>query len=112
MRNPTNHNERCEKQMFGKCQGVCKTYSILQKEYAKTLDADPNVKSFVCNVPMEGTSYTSDFYITMKDDSIMVRECIMHQDLVKPRWLALLDTARNYWNAHNVDDWGLVCDKQ
>ena len=110
MRSKTEKTSYCKKQMFSKHHGICKTYSILQTTYAEMLESDPSVKDFEVNVPIKGTSYTSDFLITQMDGSIMVRECILHLDLVKPRWLALLDLSRNYWVGKDVD-WGLVADK-
>ena len=112
MRNKNNGTEECRKHIYSKCRGVCKTYSLLQSAYAEILENDPQVKSFICNQPMEGTSYTTDFVITKTDGSVMVRECIMKRDLVKPRWLGLLDLSRNYWTEKNIPDWGLVADKQ
>ena len=91
MRNKNDCIGKCEKRMFTKHRGVCKTYSVLQTKYAEILENDPTVKEFATNIPLKGTTYTTDFYITNADGTVMVRECILHLDLVKPRWLALLE---------------------
>ena len=110
MRNRNDKSLPCKTHIFSKHHGVCRTYSILQTKYAEILESDPSVKEFEVNVPIKGTTYSTDFLITNIDGSLMVRECILHFDLAKPRWLALLDLSRNYWTEKNVD-WGIVADK-
>lgn len=116
MRN-SNNKIRCEKQMFSKHDGVCKTFSALQLAYAKQLEEDPHVIEFQCNVPLtnfeltDGT-YTTDFLCTMDTGDKMVRECILRAHLPRPKKLKMLDASREYWANHGVTDWGLVIDAQ
>ncbi len=56
--------KRCEKVSLSKCEGVCRTYNAIQLKFAYMLEDMPEVKSFRCNVLMEGLSegdYTTDF---------------------------------------------------
>ncbi len=69
MRNSKN-KERCEKQSFGKCDGVCRTYSDLQLAYARQLDADPTIAKFQCNVPLPDFELTDGSWMKKLEDSL------------------------------------------
>ncbi len=116
MRNSKN-KERCEKQSFSKCDGVCRTYSDLQLVYTQQLDADPTIARFQCNVPLPDFeltdgSYTTDFLCTLENGDLMVRECIKTSLIERPKKLKMLDASREYWAAWGITDWGLVIDAE
>ena len=48
-----NYKGRCEKRALSKCQGICKSYNNLQLCFADMLQADSDIKSFVCNVQLD-----------------------------------------------------------
>ena len=105
----TNYKGRCEKKMYSKCKGVCKTYSKLQSAFADMLEEDEEVISFECNVPIEDYAdslYTTDFVTLKRDGTRMVRECVWRTNLLKVSYGRLLDISRNYWMDHGVTDWG------
>ena len=113
MRNTNNHSEQCCKQSFGKCEGVCRTYSALQSAYAQKLQDNDSIVSFKCNIPLEGIdifggSYTTDFYAVKTNDDIMIRECIEIDDLMKLKNAKLMDQSRCYWLKRGITDWGIV----
>ena len=106
-----NYKGRCEKRMLSKCQGICKTYDDVQRNYADTLQSNSNIQEFRCNVLLEGLDigeYTSDFVCILENGDIMVRECVARKHLTKPMTAKLLDVSRNYWLKYGVSDWGLV----
>ncbi|MDO5399144.1 MAG: hypothetical protein Q4G33_14600 [bacterium] len=106
---------RCQKRNLSKCQGICRTYDEIQYAYADMLQNISEVKSFKCNVLLEGLEigeYTSDFVCEKNDGEIMVRECVQRSYLAKPLTAKRLDESRNYWLKHGVSDWGLVIDEE
>lgn len=110
-----NFKGRCEKRKFGKCNDVCRTYNPIQAAYAQKLQNDENIKSFCCNVLLDGLEigeYTSDFVCTAIDGKTMVRECVFRNLLKNPKTIAVLDASREYWQKRNVLDWGLVIDAE
>lgn len=110
-----NYKGRCEKRILSKCKDVCKTYNEIQYAYADILQSKDDIKSFKCNVLLDGLSegeYTSDFVCIKVDNDLMVRECIHLKHLTKPLTVKLLDISKNYWLRHGVTDWGLVIDAE
>ena len=104
---------RCRKRCLSKCEGVCKTYDDISFSYAERLEASGDVKSFRCNVPLDGLElgeYTTDFVCVMTDGELMVRECVERKLLTRPLTVKLLDASRTYWMRRGVKDWGLVID--
>ena len=86
MRNDKNHSGRCTKQTFSKHPGICRTYSPIQLAYAEQLEADPDVKEFQCNIPLQDFeltdgSYTTDFLYTRIDGDKAVRETVCRKKL-------------------------------
>ena len=47
-----------------------------------------------------------------KDGTIIVRECVWRKNLSRPTTAKLLDISRNYWLSKNVEDWGIVIEKE
>ena len=110
-----NYKGRCEKRVLSKCKDVCRTYNEIQYAYADILQNDDNVKTFECNMSLDGLQegeYTSDFVCIKMDNDIMVRECVDRKFLTKPLTVKLLDLSRNYWAKHGVTDWGLVVNEE
>lgn len=109
-----NYKGRCEKTTFSKCKGVCRLYNPIQISFAKTLEQDISIVEFSCNFFLDGLTvgdYTTDFLCKKSDGSLMVRECVERNHLMKPMTVKLLDLSRDYWSKHGVDDWGIVTDK-
>ena len=116
MRNSKN-KIRCTKQTFSKHPGICRTYNPLQYAYAERLEADPGVKEFRCNVPLQDFeltdgSYTTDFLYTRTDGDMAVRECVYRKKLSLPRTGILLDARREYWLRHGITDWAIVIETE
>ena len=110
-----NYKGRCEKRKVSKCEDVCRTYSKIQSAMVDVLENDNDVVSFECNVRLKGIAddlYTTDFVVKKVDGSTMVRECAWRFNLNKPSYVKLLDLSRNYWLSKNVEDWGIVIEKE
>lgn len=113
MRNSKN-KIRCEKTHLQKCSdGVCRTYSPIQRVYAEMLEQDPSVQEFKCNVslpafPLTDGLYTTDFVITKVSGDIAVRECVLREYISRPFHIKMLDASREYWMKRGVQDWGIV----
>lgn len=110
-----NFKGRCEKRLISKCEGVCRTYDVIQSAYADILQADDSISEIRCNVLLDGLpegEYTSDFVCIRTDGEVMVRECVQRKHLMKPMTVKLLDVSREYWLRHGVSDWGLVVDEE
>lgn len=106
---------RCEKRLLSKCEGVFRSYDILQSKYADMLVTDPDVKSFQCNVLMDGLEigeYTSDFVCTRVDGTVFIRECTYRKNLTRAQTINLLSASQKYWYARGIYDWKLVIDAQ
>ena len=105
---------RCIKRQLSKCKEVCRSYSEMQDDYARFLQINDDVKAFSCNVQLtddpETESYTSDFFITLADGTLRVRECVYRKHLERPSTARLLDLSKEYWRAKGVSDWGIVID--
>ena len=86
----------------------------MQDDYARFLQINDDVKAFFCNVQLtddpETESYTSDFFITLADGTLRVRECVYRKHLERPSTARLLDLSKEYWRAKGVSDWGIVID--
>lgn len=110
-----NFKGRCEKRLISKCEGVCRTYDVIQSAYADILQADDSISEIRCNVLLDGLpegEYTSDFVCIRTDGEVMVRECVQRKHLIKPLTVKLLDASRKYWVRRGVSDWGLVIDEE
>ena len=94
-----------------KCVSVCRTYDAIQAAYADMLSKDEGVAEFICNAPLEGLDYTTDFLCTKVDGTMMVRECVWQTHITKPMTVNLLEQSRQYWRRHGVVDWGIVMDE-
>ncbi len=106
--------KRCEKVSLSKCEGVCRTYNTIQLKFAYMLEDMPEVKSFRCNILMEGLSegdYTTDFLCQMTDGDYMVWECVFRQNLFRPSTAKLLEESRRYWTNRGIG-WGLVVNEK
>lgn len=110
-----NFKGRCEKRQVSKSEDVCRTYDAIQRAYLERLEANKNIKSIRCNVPLKGPTveeYTTDFVCIRADGEMMVRECVFRRFLTKPLTLKLLDMSREYWTKLGVKDWGIVIDAE
>lgn len=110
-----NYKGRCEKRILSKCEDVCKTYDEIQYAYADILQKNDSIKSFRCNVVLDGLSegeYTSDFVCIKTDNDLMVRECVHLRFLTKPLTVKLLDLSMEYWLKRGVIDWGIVVNEE
>ena len=55
---------RCEKRIISKCEGVFRSYDVIQSAYADMLQVDDGIREIRCNVPLDGLEegeYTSAF---------------------------------------------------
>ena len=113
MRNSRN-KIRCEKIHLQKCaDGICRTYTPIQRVYAEMLEQDSSVQEFKCNVSLPAFEltdglYTTDFVITKTNGDIAVRECILREYINRPFHIRLLDASREYWLRRGIQDWGIV----
>lgn len=109
-----NYKGRCEKRSVPKCEGICKTYDDIQKQMVDNLSEDETVKEIRCNVPIDGSEYTSDIVCTMEDDTIVVYECCSRNLLKRPSNAKLLQQSREYWLKNGVKekDWRLAVDAE
>ena len=116
MKKKSYRGTRCEKRSMSKCaDGVARTYNVIESRYADTLEENPDVKEFRCQVLLEGLEmgeYCSDFVATKIDGDLMVRECVFRKHLTKPMTAKLLDASRLYWMRRGVTDWGIVVEKK
>ena len=77
-----NYKGRCEKRKLSKCEGVCKTYDVLQYAYADMLEANNDIVEIRCNVQLEGMDYTSDFLCVKANGEYMVRSAYIESYLL------------------------------
>ena len=112
---PANIKDRCTKKKLKKSDEVIRTYDKIQTAYAEILDANPNIQSIRCNVPLEkmdAGEFTTDFLCTKVNGELMVRECVFRKKLSLPRTCKLLDASRDYWMKRGVMDWGIVIEQE
>ncbi len=109
-----NYKGRCEKRSIPKCKGICKTYDDIQRQMVDILSENETVKEIRCNVPMDGSEYTSDIVCIMEDDTTVVYECCYRNLLKRPSHAELLQQSRKYWLGHGVKekDWRLAVDAE
>lgn len=111
-----NFKGKCVKWKALKCgDSICRTYDEIPRVYAEQLSVCEEVKSFQCNVLLNGLqegAYTSGFVITKADGDLMVRECVERKHLTKPLTVRLLQASREFWLRHGVSDWGIVVEKE
>lgn len=110
MRNVKTHTATYKKKL-SKCWSVFKAYNQLQLVYGEMLDSRSDIAEIKCNVPidceLEG-NFTTDFYCVKTDGSIMIRECVYQDKLLKPFYIKTLDASRDYWLSKGIKDWGIV----
>ena len=87
MRNKSS-NVQVTKKRLSKCEGVFRSYSDIQLQYANLLESDVSILEFKCNVVLDdfevdGT-YTTDFLITKTNGDILIRECVFRNRITKP----------------------------
>jgi len=87
---------RCEKRVLGKSKEVCRLYDPIQSACADWLQNNDGVQEIRCNVPQEGSEYTTDFLCTKSDGDLMVRECVQRKHRVKKLLIAPLINASNH----------------
>lgn len=110
-----NIKTRCEKRKLPKFTEVCKTYDAVSYVYAEMLSMCEEIKEIRCNVYLEGLTegeYTTDFVCVKENGELMVRECVLRSQLLKPRTAKLLDISRNYWIRRGVKDWSVVINEE
>ena len=106
---------RCEKRTLSKCPVVCRTYDSIQYAYADLLQDNSAIKEFRLNVLLENLpigEYTSDFVAVKSDNSLMVRECVSRNHLMKPLTVKILDASKEYWLQKGVTDWKVVINEK
>ena len=106
---------RCEKRTLSKCPGVCRIYDPIQSAYADLLQADEDIKEFRCNVILENLpigDYMTDFVCVKTDDSVVVRECVQRNHLMKPMTVKLLDASLEYWRQQGITDWRIITNEE
>ena len=72
-----NFKGRCLKKQLSKCEGVCRTFSVLADAYAEALENNEEIEQIRCNVLMEGLTlgdYTTDFVCKKTNGDLLVRE--------------------------------------
>lgn len=110
MRNTKTHTAVIKKKLT-KCKDIFKAHSELQFRYGEQLDSRNDIAEIKCNVPinceLEG-NFTTDLYCVKTDGSIMIRECVYQDKLLKPFYIKILDASRNYWLSKGIKDWGIV----
>ena len=110
-----NFKGRCLKKQLSKCEGVCRTFSVLADAYAEALENKEKIEQIRCNVLMEGLTlgdYTTDFVCKKTNGDLLVRECVLRKHLSKPLTVKQLDESRKFWMKHGVKDWGIVIDEE
>lgn len=110
-----NFKGRCLKKQLSKCEGVCRTFSVLADAYVEALENNEEIEQIRCNVLMEGLTlgdYTTDFVCKKTNGDLLVRECVLRKHLSKPLTVKQLDESRKFWMQHGVKDWGIVIDEE
>lgn len=106
---------RCIKRKLTKCEEVVRTYDNVQFAYADYLENNPEVASFKNNVPFDDKTigdFTTDFVITRTNGDLAVRECVLRNNLTRPRTIKLLDFSLTYWRKRGVQDWKVVIENE
>jgi len=114
MRN-VNTRTKTLKKKLKKCKNIFYAYNDIQFRFGDVLDSRSDVVEIKCNVRIDcelGDNFTTDFYVVKNDGSIMVRECVYKNSLLKPMNIKLLDASRNYWISKGISDWGIVLDEK
>ena len=112
---PKNIKDRCTKKQFLKCSELARLFDKIQIAYASVLENDPEIESFMCNVPLDNLDegeFTTDFVCLKTNGEYRIRECVWRKKLALPRTAKLLDASRRYWMKHGVTDWGIVVEKE
>ena len=115
MRNKSS-NVQVTKKRLSKCEGVFRSYSDIQLQYANLLESDDSILEFKCNVvlddfELDGT-YTTDFLITKTNGDILIRECVFRNRITKPLNIKLLDASYRYWINRGITNWGIVVNEE
>lgn len=114
MRNSKTRTKTLKKKL-NKCKTIFYAYNELQFKYGNLLDEREDILEIKCNIKIDcslGPDYTTDFYITKTDGSIMVRECVYRDKLLKPLTAKMLDASRNYWLSKGIKHWGIVINEE
>ena len=114
MRNKKTHSLAIKKKL-SKSEKMFTAYSELQLKYGEELDKKDDIDEIKFNYLLSdfvlGDSYTTDFVCVKSNGELMVRECVLKKNLLRPSVLKILDCSRNYWFERGVTDWGLVVDE-
>lgn len=106
---------RCTKRRSPKCKEILRLYDKVMIAYADLLDGDQNITEYQCCVPFEDDiagDMVTDFVATRKDGSVLIRECVLRTNLLKPRTVRLLQESQTYWRKRGIDDWMVIVDKE
>ena len=113
MRN-SNTRSKTLKRKIKKSKKIFHAFSDVQWKYVESLEENDEVVEIRFNVKLIGLefgdNYTSDFVCVKSDGQLMIRECVLRKNLLKPTTAKLLDASRNYWLARGNKDWGIVID--
>ena len=113
MRN-SNTRSKILKRKIKKSKKIFHAFSDVQWKYVESLEENDEVVEIRFNVKLVGfefgDNYTSDFVCIKSDGQLMIRECVLRKNLLKPTTAKLLDASRNYWLARGNKDWGIVLD--
>jgi len=89
MRN-INTRTKTMKKRLKKCKTIFYAYNDIQFKYGDVLDDRSDISEIKCNVRIDcelGNNYTTDFYVVKTDGSIMIRECVYKNNLLKHKKL-------------------------
>lgn len=106
-----NYKGRCTKKAVPKCRETFRGYDDLMITFVEVLSKREDIVEIQCNVPIEGTDYTTDFLCETESGQAIVRECTFRKLLNKPMTMKLLQTSREYWLKQGAD-WGIVIDAE
>lgn len=108
-----------------KNKAVILVHSQEARSFAKYLESDPSISTYVAGKPMEferlqmvskvdirgeyfQQQWESDFYILYEDGTVAVREISNRADLEKLAEVEKLELSRRYWKCCGVQDWKIV----
>ena len=115
MRNMSS-NVKCIRVSSKKSDKVCRCYSDLQLKYLELIEEDDKIVKVELNVKLSISSieesYSTDFLITLDDETVRIRECVYKKQLLRPTAVKLLDLSRNYWLSKGYSDWGIIINEK
>jgi hypothetical protein len=113
MRNKKTHSTTVKKRL-DKCKNIFRAYSEIQLRYGESLDIRSDIVEIKANYELKdfqlGDNYSTDFLCIKDNGELMVRECVLKKNLMKPGTIKILDCSLNYWRSKGVKDWGVVLD--